>query len=66
MLPTISLCMFTVASIAHYARSEMVEVLTSDYIQLADAKGISRTRLITRHAPATHSSASLLCWRRLW
>ena len=38
------------ASIARYARSEMVEVLTSDYIQLADAKGISRTRLITRHA----------------
>ena len=50
VLPTISLCMFTVASIARYARSEMVEVLTSDYIQLADAKGISRTRLITRHA----------------
>ena len=46
VLPTISLCMFTVASIARYARSEMVEVLTSDYIQLADAKGISRTRLI--------------------
>ena len=50
VLPTISLCMFTVASIARYARSEMVEVLTSDYIQLADPKGISRTRLITRHA----------------
>lgn len=50
VLPTISLSMFTIASIARYARSEMVEVLASDYILLADAKGISRARLIVRHA----------------
>ncbi len=50
VLPTISLSMFTIASIARYARSEMVEVLASDYILLADAKGISRMRLILMHA----------------
>lgn len=50
VLPTISLSMFTIASIARYARSEMVEVLASDYILLADAKGISRASLILKHA----------------
>lgn len=50
ILPTISLCMFTMASIARYSRSELIEVMTSDYILLADAKGLPRSKLIFRHA----------------
>ena len=50
ILPTISLCMFTMASIARYSRSELIEVMTSDYILLADAKGLPRGKLILRHA----------------
>jgi oligopeptide transport system permease protein len=50
ILPTISLSMFTIASIARYSRSELIEVLNSEYILLADSKGITRTRLICTHA----------------
>lgn len=50
ILPTISLCMFTMASIARYSRSELIEVMTSDYILLAEAKGLPRGKLIFRHA----------------
>lgn len=50
ILPTISLSMFTIASVARYTRSEMIEVLTSDYMLLADSKGIDKFRLITVHA----------------
>lgn len=49
ILPTLSLCMFTLASVARYSRSEMIEVLESDYILLARAKGISKVRLIVCH-----------------
>ncbi|NMA83959.1 MAG: ABC transporter permease [Epulopiscium sp.] len=50
VLPTIALCMFTIATIARFTRTEMLEVLDSDYMQLAESKGISGIRLITRHA----------------
>lgn len=50
ILPTISLSMFTIASVARYTRSEMVEILVSDYYQLADAKGLPKARLIVHHA----------------
>lgn len=50
VLPSIALCMFTIASIARFTRSEMLEVLGSDYMLLAEAKGISGTALIFRHA----------------
>ncbi len=49
VLPSISLCMFTLASIARFTRTEMLEVLGSDYIQLAESKGIHGVPLITRH-----------------
>ena len=58
VLPTISLCMFTVASIARYARSEMVEVLTSDYIQLADAHHPARA---AQHTHRHHYCAGAAC-----
>lgn len=50
ILPSISLSMFTMASIARFTRSEMLEVLGSDYMLLAESKGISGASLIFRHA----------------
>ena len=40
VLPSVSLSMFTMASIARFTRSEMLEVLGSDYMLLAESKGI--------------------------
>ena len=50
VLPSISLSMFTMASIARFTRSEMLEVLGSDYMLLAESKGISGSALIFKHA----------------
>ncbi len=50
VMPAISLGMFTMASIARFTRSEMLEVLDSEYMLLAESKGISGASLIFRHA----------------
>jgi oligopeptide transport system permease protein len=50
VLPSISLSMFTMASIARFTRSEMIEVLGSDYMLLAESKGLSGNKLIFSHA----------------
>jgi oligopeptide transport system permease protein len=50
VLPTVSLSMFTIATVARFTRTEMLEVLGSDYMLLAQSKGISGFRLIFRHA----------------
>lgn len=50
VLPSLALSMFTMASIARFTRSEMMEVLGSDYMLLAESKGISGSALIFRHA----------------
>ena len=50
ILPTISLAVYIIATMARYARSEMADCLSSDYIILAKAKGISQNHIITRHA----------------
>ncbi len=50
VLPSISLSMFTMASIARFTRTEMLEVLNSDYMLLAESKGVSGPALIFRHA----------------
>ncbi len=50
VLPSVSLSMFTMASIARFTRTEMLEVLGSDYMLLAESKGISGAALIFRHA----------------
>ncbi len=49
ILPTISLCMFSMATVARFARTEMVEVMGSDYMLFADSKGISIFRLLGVH-----------------
>lgn len=50
IMPSIALSLFTLASIARFTRTEMLEVLGSDYMLLAESKGISGTPLIVRHA----------------
>jgi oligopeptide transport system permease protein len=50
IMPSIALSMFTLASIARFTRNEMLEVLGSDYMLLAESKGIHGAPLITRHA----------------
>lgn len=50
IMPSIALSLFTLASIARFTRTEMLEVLGSDYMLLAESKGIYGSRLIIRHA----------------
>lgn len=50
VLPSISLSMFTMASIARFTRSEMLEVMGSEYMLLAESKGLSGPTLIIHHA----------------
>lgn len=49
VLPSVALSMFTMASIARFTRSEMLEVLGSEYMLLAESKGLSGTKLIFIH-----------------
>lgn len=49
ILPTIALSMFTIAQIARFSRSEMIDVLDSEYMLLAESKGLSRKSLIFKH-----------------
>ncbi|WP_338753564.1 oligopeptide ABC transporter permease [Bacillus sp. FJAT-52991] len=50
VLPTIALSVFVIATVARYMRSELLEILNSDYIMLARAKGISSTGIMVKHA----------------
>jgi oligopeptide transport system permease protein len=50
VLPTISMCMFTIATIARFTRTELLDILDSDYMLLAESKGISGPSLFIRHA----------------
>ncbi len=49
ILPVISLSMFTTATISRFLRSEMLEILNSDYIELARSKGMSERRVVWSH-----------------
>lgn len=50
VLPTIALAMFPMANISRFTRSEMIDVLSSDYISLVQAKGVRERPLIMNHA----------------
>ena len=50
ILPTIALAMFPTANISRFTRSEMIDVLNSEYILLVKAKGVRQSSLIIRHA----------------
>jgi peptide/nickel transport system permease protein len=49
VLPTISLALITYAGLSRFQRASMLEVMNSDYVRLARAKGISARRVLTRH-----------------
>lgn len=50
ILPTIALGMSPLAISARFIRTEMVDVLGSDYIEFAKAKGLTKGQVIWRHA----------------
>ena len=49
VLPTIALSLFPVANIARFTRSELIDVINSDYILLASSKGLHTGKLVVRH-----------------
>ncbi len=53
VLPTISLALITYAAWSRFQRASMLEVLNSDYIRLARAKGLAPRRVMIRHALRT-------------
>lgn len=50
ILPTLALAISPMATTARFTRNEMIEVLDSEYILLAETKGMSRMRVIIVHA----------------
>lgn len=50
VLPTISLSMFTIANIARFTRSEMIDVFNSEYMLLVRSKGVKEYKVILNHA----------------
>ncbi len=50
ILPSIALAGYSIAFISRLTRSKLLEVLKSDYIRTAKAKGVSSGRVIFRHA----------------
>lgn len=49
ILPTLTLGLGQMAIIARYTRSSMLEVVRSDYIRTARAKGLGERMVVTRH-----------------
>jgi ABC-type dipeptide/oligopeptide/nickel transport system permease component len=49
ILPTIALGAAPLATIARYTRSSVVEVIRSDYVRTARAKGLSEQGIVVRH-----------------
>lgn len=50
ILPSVALAGYSIAFISRLTRSKLLEVLKSDYIRTAKAKGVSGSRIIFRHA----------------
>ena len=50
VLPTVTLAVWGVASVMRLLRSSMLEVLVSDYIRVAQAKGLATRAILYRHA----------------
>lgn len=49
VLPSLALSVFVIAIIARFMRTEMLEVLSQDYVTLAKAKGLSQIEVVIRH-----------------
>ena len=50
ILPTLALAIPVFAQVTHFFRSEMIETMNTDYIQLARAKGLTTRQISNRHA----------------
>jgi ABC-type dipeptide/oligopeptide/nickel transport system permease component len=49
VLPTVTLALAPMATIARYTRSSMLEVIRSDYVRTARAKGLAEERVVLKH-----------------
>jgi len=49
-LPVIALCALSTATYSRFMRASMLEVLNSDYVRTARAKGLLERRVVMRHA----------------
>ncbi len=50
ILPAFALSLGSLATVSRLMRTSMLDVLNSDYIKTAKAKGLSKSQVITRHA----------------
>jgi peptide/nickel transport system permease protein len=50
ILPTIALALISFAAWSRYQRASMLDVLNSDYVRLARAKGVPARKVIVKHA----------------
>ncbi|MXW60172.1 MAG: ABC transporter permease [Acidimicrobiaceae bacterium] len=50
ILPALTLILIQLAATSRFQRSAMLDVLESDYVRTARAKGVPRHRVVTRHA----------------
>jgi len=50
LAPVLALSFWPTAQIAKYVRTELIDVLNSEYILLAEAKGVPRKKLLFKHA----------------
>jgi ABC-type dipeptide/oligopeptide/nickel transport system permease component len=49
-LPTIAIALISIAQYSRFQRASMLEVMHSDYLRTAKAKGLPRRRVIVKHA----------------
>ncbi|AXQ79352.1 ABC transporter permease [Streptococcus chenjunshii] len=50
ILPSLALAIPVMAQVTRFFRSQMIETLNSDYIQLARAKGLTERQVVNKHA----------------
>ena len=50
VLPIVTLTMLSIGGLMRYTRTNMLEVLSSDYIRTARAKGLSESVVVNKHA----------------
>lgn len=49
LLPALAMAISPMSSVARYTRSEMIEAMGSEYVQLAEAKGMNKVHVILHH-----------------
>jgi oligopeptide transport system permease protein len=49
VLPSLTLSVFVISTVARFIRAEMLEVMGQDYVTLANAKGLGGLEVILRH-----------------